>query len=192
MLSVYFGSGGPTRTSAVAMAVCPPGKVACTLIRYVCAAVHAWVVVTPAPTCPSPKLHRAASTVAEPIARSVTAVPTTGLLLLTEILTVGVPAGGGAGALSGAAGCGSGDGSGDGGGDPSAPGTPSPAPFWYFPTGRTTPSSRMTPARSPSGSLKNTRPSRLSSWKRVPGERTWGRATTRDACRSTTQTWSLV
>src|SRR6266545_1123206 len=58
----------------------------------------------------------------------------------------------------------------------------------YLATGRTPPSNRITPACSLSGSLKNTTPSRLTSWNRVCGSSTRGSATTRSWSRSTTQT----
>jgi len=62
----------------------------------------------------------------------------------------------------------------------------------YFATLVTTPSRLITPARSLLGSLKNTMPSRVSSWNFAAGLRTWAVATMVRWDRSITQTWPVV
>src|SRR6266511_237586 len=152
-----------------------------------------------------------------PVARRVTGSPTKGSVLETTIRTLGCPGTGGdggsgglggsgcgggvllGGALSGVSGCcGWSTGGCPAGGCPADGPSPPPAPGlcrlrsgWagsYLATGVNPPSRSMTPACSLSGSLKNTSPSRVSSWNFVRGWSTWGRATTRAPARSTIQT----
>src|SRR5437588_504830 len=212
MVSVNFGL--PTVTCAVAMAPRPSGKVACTVTVNEPALSQWCVVVVPVPVCPSPKDHCASTGpgVSELTVRRVTSVPTSGLPLFTLTCRVCGDGGGGDDGFGSGFGFGFGLGWGFGcgffpgffggvlaggvflfGGLP-LPAAPPPVPAFvsYLLTAVKPPSSRITPACSLSGSLKKTMPSRVSSWKRVPGESTCGRATTWLACRPPPQTRPLV
>jgi hypothetical protein len=157
-----------------------------------------WEVRVPEAVAPSPKSHRAEAGPGPPLPETtsiVTSWSTSGALLDSRMVT---DAAGGGGALVGggvdlavggfgAAGGVSGgrlstvDGvaAGDAGAD---------VPTVYLATSRTPPSRRITPARALSGSLKNTTPSRVSNWNRVPGGSIRGCATTRALSGSTTRT----
>src|SRR5256885_10225173 len=185
------------------------------------AAVQAWFTLVPLPWLPSAKFHSASSGCAlpgGPAATRVTTSPTSGVPVDTLIDTDTAPGGGGGGGggwfggVPGFDGAGAAPGGGAGwsgcpgwSGGASAPAVPfsplpppglfSPRPGFpgsYLGTSLTPPSSRITPAFSLSGSLKKTIPSRVSSWNRVAGLSTRGRASTLPAATSTTQTWPVA
>ncbi|OLB81454.1 MAG: hypothetical protein AUI14_03360 [Actinobacteria bacterium 13_2_20CM_2_71_6] len=178
-----------------AVATRPFAKVAFTLTWYVCAAPQRWVVTRPVAFCPLPRFQRALAGCWLPPATTFSAMssPTWAVCLDSEIRTVyggsGLFAGSCAGAVAESGGVLAGGWLGP---SPVVPVRPLDGSFGsYLAIGRTPPSSRSTPACSLLGSLKNTTPSRVSSWNRVCGSRIFGCAMTRDCCRSTIHTLPL-